>query len=68
MRGIVFSTRQPSLAYVRTDIGGANRWDPRTGRWTPLLDWIGPTDWNLTGAIIGEPTRLWSCVLLPQWP
>ena len=47
--GIVFSTTQPGLAYVRTDIGGAYRWDGFTGRWTPLLDWIGPQDWNLTG-------------------
>ncbi len=47
--GIVFSTTQPGLVYARTDIGGAYRFDPNTGRWIPLLDWIGPDDWNLTG-------------------
>src|ERR1700746_1035375 len=45
--GIVFSTTQPGLVYARTDIGGAYRLDPRSGRWIPLLDWIGFPDWNL---------------------
>ncbi len=47
--GIVFSTTQPGLAYARTDIGGAYRFDPDSGRWIPLLDWIGFPDWNLSG-------------------
>jgi hypothetical protein len=47
--GIVFSTTQPGLVYARTDIGGAYRLDPRSGRWVPLLDWIGFPDWNLSG-------------------
>lgn len=47
--GIVFSTKQPGLVYARTDIGGAYRFDPQSGRWTPLLDWIGYPDWNLSG-------------------
>lgn len=47
--GIVFSTRQPGLVYARTDIGGAYRFDPGSGRWIPLLDWIGFPDWNLSG-------------------
>jgi hypothetical protein len=47
--GIVFSTTQPGLVYARTDIGGAYRLDPRSGRWIPLLDWIGFPDWNLSG-------------------
>jgi len=36
--GIVFSTVQPGLAYLRTDMGGAYRWDARPGRWVPLED------------------------------
>ena len=47
--GIVFSTTQPGLVYARTDIGGAYRLDPDSGRWIPLLDWIGFADWNLSG-------------------
>jgi xyloglucan-specific exo-beta-1,4-glucanase len=47
--GIVFSTKEPGLVYARTDIGGAYRFDPESGRWVPLLDWIGFPDWNLSG-------------------
>ena len=47
--GIVFSTTEPGLVYVRTDIGGAYRFDQDLGRWIPLLDFIGFPDWNLSG-------------------
>ena len=47
--GIVFSTKEPGLVYARTDIGGAYRFDPGSGRWIALLDWIGFPDWNLSG-------------------
>ena len=47
--GIVFSTTEPGLVYARTDIGGAYRFDQDSGRWIPLLDWIGFPDWNLSG-------------------
>jgi len=47
--GIVFSATQPGLVYARTDIGGAYKLDSDTGRWIPLLDWVGSTDWNLSG-------------------
>jgi oligoxyloglucan reducing-end-specific cellobiohydrolase len=33
--------------YLRTDIGGVYRWD--TNQWTQLLDWVRPSDYNLTG-------------------
>ncbi|MBV9183883.1 MAG: xyloglucanase, partial [Acidobacteria bacterium] len=63
--GIVFSTKQPGLVYVRTDIGGAYRWNPFTGRWIPLLDWLGPNDWNLTGveSIAIDPVNPWRLYL-----
>jgi hypothetical protein len=48
--GIVFSTTEPGLVYARTDIGGAYRFNPQSGTWTPLLDWIGFPDWNLSAA------------------
>jgi photosystem II stability/assembly factor-like uncharacterized protein len=40
---------EPGVAYARTDVGGAYRWDPRTGRWTALLDWVGEDRTGLLG-------------------
>jgi hypothetical protein len=36
--GIVFSPVERGLAYLRTDMGGAYRWDARAARWVPLQD------------------------------
>jgi len=36
--GLVFSRVERGLAYLRTDIGGAYRWDAGSGRWLPLQD------------------------------
>lgn len=47
--GIVFNRSEPGLAYARTDIGGAYRWDGDDGRWVPLLDWVGWDEWGWTG-------------------
>jgi len=47
--GVEFHPTERGLAYARTDVGGAYRWDEATARWTPLLDWLGQTDWNLQG-------------------
>ncbi|MEV8595505.1 1,4-beta-glucanase [Streptomyces sp. NPDC052012] len=47
--GVLFHPSVRGLAYARTDIGGAYRWDDRKERWTPLLDHIGWDDWNLLG-------------------
>ncbi len=37
--GIVFNTKQPGLAYCRSDIGSAYKWDNQAKRWLPLTDW-----------------------------
>ncbi|MFF5142635.1 1,4-beta-glucanase [Streptomyces sp. NPDC013157] len=47
--GVLFHPTAPGLAYARTDIGGAYRWDDRAARWTPLTDHLGWDDWNLLG-------------------
>lgn len=35
---IIFSPAESGLAYLRTDMGGAYRWDQRSQRWIPLQD------------------------------
>ena len=47
--GIEFSASEPGLAYARTDIGGAYRWDDAAGRWIPLTDWAGWDNYHLLG-------------------
>ena len=47
--GIIFNRSQPGLVFLRTDIGGAYRWDGATRSWRPLLDWITRADANLLG-------------------
>lgn len=57
--GILFHPSVRGLAYARTDIGGAYRWDDRAARWTPLTDQLGWDDWNLLGveAIAVDPVH-----------
>lgn len=47
--GVTFHPREKGLAYARTDVGGAYRWDHAAQRWIPLTDWLGPKDNNLMG-------------------
>ncbi|MFC8199857.1 WD40/YVTN/BNR-like repeat-containing protein [Streptomyces sp. NPDC057298] len=57
--GVLFHPSVRGLAYARTDIGGAYRWDDRAGRWIPLTDHLGWDDWNLLGveAIAVDPAH-----------
>lgn len=56
--GVVMSTASRGLAYARTDVGGAYRWDPAGKRWQPITDHLGRKDNNLLGveSIALDPT------------
>ena len=56
--GIVMSPALPGLAFARTDVGGAYRYDPANRRWMPMTDWVGRADSNLIGieSIAVDPT------------
>ncbi|WP_020652433.1 sialidase family protein [Massilia niastensis] len=43
------SRSEPGLAYARTDVGGAYRWDPREARWIALLDWVAEDQTGFLG-------------------
>jgi len=65
--GIVFNQSEPNLVYARTDIGGAYRWNPGTGRWVPLLDWVDWDRWGWTGVAslatdAADPDRVYLAV------
>ncbi|WP_327400140.1 cellulose binding domain-containing protein [Streptomyces sp. NBC_01288] len=49
--GVVFNRSEKNLAYARTDIGGAYRWQESTKIWTPLLDSVGWDAWGHTGVV-----------------
>jgi photosystem II stability/assembly factor-like uncharacterized protein len=46
---VIPSRAAPGVAYARTDVGGAYRWDPRAARWTPLLDWVAEDQTGFLG-------------------
>lgn len=65
--GIVFNRTEKDLAYARTDIGGAYRWQEESHTWTPLLDHVGWDDWGHTGVVSVasdpvEPDRVYAAV------
>jgi hypothetical protein len=49
--GIEFSSAPGcnGAIYARTDVGGAYRWDLAAQRWSPITDWVGRDESNLTG-------------------
>ncbi|GAA4786295.1 cellulose binding domain-containing protein [Streptomyces ziwulingensis] len=65
--GIVFNRSEKDLAYARTDIGGAYRWQEASQSWTPLLDSVGWDDWGHTGVAsvatdAVDPDRVYAAV------
>lgn len=47
--GIIFHPTASEVRYVRTDMGGAYKWNPALGRWSPILDFMPYKDLNLMG-------------------
>lgn len=43
--GIIFSPVEPGLAYLRSDMGGAYRWDAVKERWIPLQDGVSQSSY-----------------------
>ncbi|MFH9859429.1 cellulose binding domain-containing protein [Streptomyces sp. NPDC017202] len=65
--GIVFNRKEKNLAYARTDIGGAYRWQQSNKTWTPLLDSVGWEKWGHTGVVSlasdsVDPNRVYAAV------
>ncbi len=54
---VIVSQALKDLAFARTDVGGAYRFDPTNKRWWPITDWAGHNDSNLTGieSIASDP-------------
>ena len=46
---VIPSRSDPNVAYARTDVGGAYRWDGKAKRWTPLLDWVSDEQTGFLG-------------------
>ncbi len=47
--GVIPSKSERGVVFVRTDVGGAYRYDDQTGRWTALTDWLSEADTGLMG-------------------
>ena len=57
--GIVYSPAEEGLAYVRTDISGAYRFDRNKDKWVAITDFFGGDEWNLIGieSIAADPVE-----------
>ncbi|TFI56962.1 hypothetical protein E2493_17700 [Sphingomonas parva] len=53
---IVFSPAERGLAYLRTDMGGAYRWDRAVGRWIPLQDGNAVSSYMGVESVAPDPT------------
>lgn len=47
--GLLFHPKEPDLVYIRTDVGGAYRWDQEKNRWWQLCDMFSQNEGNLYG-------------------
>jgi xyloglucan-specific exo-beta-1,4-glucanase len=54
---IVFSRAEQGLAYLRTDMGGAYRWDSRADAWIPLQDGNAESSYMGVESIAPDPSN-----------
>jgi lysophospholipase L1-like esterase len=56
--GIITSKTEQDLIYLRTDVGGAYRWDAPNKRWIALMDWVSDRETGMMGveSIAIDPT------------
>jgi xyloglucan-specific exo-beta-1,4-glucanase len=47
--GLVAHPKQKNLFYARTDVGGAYRWNETLGGWSPMTDWVSPSETTFLG-------------------
>lgn len=57
--GIIAHPAQPGLFYARTDVGGAYRYIPTSGKWVSLNDWVSPANsqWMGVESIAIDPNN-----------
>ncbi|MBT0667916.1 hypothetical protein HT136_05995 [Novosphingobium profundi] len=53
--GVIFSTVEQGLAYLRSDMGGAYRWDARAQRWEPLTDGVSQGSYMGIESLAADP-------------
>jgi hypothetical protein len=53
--GVVFSPAEQGLAWLRTDMGGAYRWDQATGRWSAVQDGMAEGSYMGVESIAPDP-------------
>ncbi|NRF71675.1 exo-alpha-sialidase [Aquincola sp. S2] len=63
--GFLFHPRERGLLYLRTDIGGAYRFNDAAQAWVPLLDHLSKADADLMGVLslavdVNDPDRLYA--------
>ncbi|MBP7792585.1 MAG: endoglucanase [Candidatus Goldbacteria bacterium] len=49
--GIIFHPREKDLVYLRTDMGGAYRWNKEEKKWMPITDMFNRLDADNTGIL-----------------
>lgn len=46
---VIYNKSEKGVAYARTDMGGAYRWNSQENKWESMTDFISADDWNLLG-------------------